>query len=104
MAIFPSYALGMLILNSMPSAMYSGTMSDIAGGSIERAFSGTIYTSLICPLTIPLMIHVFIGEQIEPHIIWSKVQFLGLLIFIPFVLAGLTKKVFGETVKRYSSS
>lgn len=101
--IFPTYALGMLILNSMPSAMYSGTMSDIAGGSIERAFAGTIYTSLVCPLTVPLITNILMGEAIHFRIILPKVQFLTLMIFIPFFMAWLTKRLFSETVKRYSS-
>jgi len=101
--LFPTYALGILILTSMPSAMYSGTMSDIAGGSIERAFSGTFYTSLICPLTIPLIFNIFLGETFQLTMILSKVQFLILLLFIPFILAGLTKRLFSETAQRYST-
>lgn len=102
--VFPKYALGILILNSMPSAMYSGIMSDLAGGSIERAFSGTFFTSLLCPITIPLMTNLLIGQPIHPGVILERVGFLVMLIFIPFLLAGLLKRLFPTTVERYSFS
>ena len=99
----PQYALGIFILSAMPSAMVCATLSDVASGNIEAALSGTIYTTLLCSLTLPLLVNTLHQETMEYYTIFSKIKYLLLTIAVPMAAATGVKNLFSTTVKRFSS-
>jgi len=101
--LLPKYAIGVFILYAMPSAMVCGTLSDVAGGSVEAAFSGTIYTTLVSTLTIPLLANIFLKGEMEISMVFEKIKFLLLTIIIPLVAAFAIKNLFLTTIKRFNS-
>jgi BASS family bile acid:Na+ symporter len=87
-------ALPFLILAAMPTAMTAPLVTELMGGRQGLALVATITTSLLAPLTVPLVIKFATGAQVQVGF-WDMCVSLAKVIFIPFALAGLVK--FGWT-------
>ncbi len=95
------WALALLIFGSVPTGMTIALIADFIGGVTSLALVITATTSLLAPLTIPLVFKLSIGQFVPIPIIpmfWS----LALTIVAPFALAMLVKKGAPRFVKRRS--
>jgi BASS family bile acid:Na+ symporter len=90
--LIPQYALAFLILAAMPAGMTSPFLAEISGGNHGLALVLTVSTSLLAPLSIPLMLNLLAGSEVSIGF-WSMVGTLARIIFIPFVLAQVMKAV-----------
>ncbi len=100
------YGLAILILLVMPAGMAVPVYATIFKGDKELALIITTLTSLLCPLTIPILIYLLSG--IETDINFFKLFItLSTVIFIPFLSSTIfrkfLKKFIYNTKKYYSS-
>lgn len=90
-AVFaPDWALPFLIVGAMPTGLTIALIADLFGGKTSLAMLISATTSLLAPVTIPLIFQLVIGQQIA---IPALQMFTSLLITIvlPFVAAMLVK-------------
>jgi BASS family bile acid:Na+ symporter len=82
----------------MPAGMTSILFTELVGGSVGLALVLTTTTSLLAPITVPLMIKILAGASVT---VPTGQMFLTLLnvIIVPFVLAQITRSLFHEKIK-----
>jgi BASS family bile acid:Na+ symporter len=100
-AIAPQFALAFLLLAAMPAGMTSPFLAEISGGNQGLALVLTATTSLLAPVTVPLVIKVLAGTQVAVGF-WTMVLSLAKVIFVPFLLAQVVKFVWGRGAERFS--
>ena len=86
-----NWGLALLIVGAMPTGMTIALIADYFGGRTSLALLITATTSLIAPITIPVVIKIVVGESIDFPVFrmfWS----LALTIVAPFVIAMLVKR------------
>jgi len=97
--LWPAYALPLLILASMPTGLATPLLASIVGGRESLAMTMAITTSLLAPFTIPLIIYVLVGVSVEVAV-WPMFLSIAEIVFIPFALAWLARKLSGRTFLR----
>jgi len=102
LSVVPALAIAFMILAAMPSGMTDPLLSEISGGRQSLALVLTISTSLLAPLTVPLVIKLLAGQAVA---VSFSTMFLSLakIIFIPFVIANIIKFFWNESIKKISS-
>ncbi|NQU83714.1 MAG: bile acid:sodium symporter [Parcubacteria group bacterium] len=98
LAVIPELAIAFLILAAMPSGMTAPLLSEICGGRQSLALVLTISTSLLAPITVPLVIQIIIGTDITISFI-EMFFALAKVIFIPFALANFVKYFWKSKIK-----
>lgn len=98
--VAPDFAVGFLILAAMPAGMAAGAMTEVAGGTAGHALAVTTVTSLLCPLTVPPIIRVLTGTAAPMTDLARQAGLLMLLLFIPLILAQITKRLWPTAVER----
>ncbi|MFH1055609.1 MAG: bile acid:sodium symporter, partial [Candidatus Altiarchaeota archaeon] len=98
-------AVAVLILTAIPAAMAGPTLTDLSKGNVSLALVITTFTSLLCPFTIPLVMHYALGENLTVSA-ESMMLSLAKIIFLPFaaavVVRNAAKKQIEETKRYYS--
>ncbi len=97
--VYPELAIALLLLAAMPSGMTDSLLSEIVGGNKTLALVFTVTTSLLAPITIPLMLKLLAGATVavsfmEMFILLAKV------IFVPFIAANIIRYFFRAAVER----
>jgi predicted Na+-dependent transporter len=99
----PDWALVLLILGAMPTGMTIALVADFFGGKTSLALLVTTTTSLLAPLTIPIIFKIAVGQAVPIPVLqmcWS----LFLTIVVPFVLAMLVKRAIPKFVSRHDNA
>ena len=97
-----NWGLALLILGAMPTGMTIALVADYFGGRVSLALLITATTSLLAPLTIPLVLKIGEGQSIDMPVFrmfWS----LALTIIAPFVLAMLVKRAVPKWIKKHDN-
>lgn len=89
--ILPSLAIPFLLLAAMPAGMTSPFLVGLVGGKESLGLILTVTSSLLAPLTVPLVLNAAVGTLIA-FSFWDMVLKIALLIVLPFILAQLVKK------------
>jgi bile acid:Na+ symporter, BASS family len=55
----PEWSLGVVLIAAMPAGLSSAAFADVYKGHTTLALAVVVATSLLCPITIPLMLHGF---------------------------------------------
>lgn len=97
--VFPDIASAVLIIACLPAAMSSTTLTDLLGGNPHISLIVTTVTSLMVPVTMPLIVKLLIGMETEAGI-WDMLPLLAKIIFIPFVLSMISRKAFRSGIER----
>lgn len=98
----PDWALAFLIMGAMPTGMTIALIADLFGGKTSLALVVTAVTSLLAPLTIPLVFWVAIG-RIVPVPVLSLFTNLFITIVIPFIAAAIIQRRAPGAVKKHDS-
>ncbi|MBI2550725.1 bile acid:sodium symporter [Candidatus Uhrbacteria bacterium] len=80
------------LLAAMPAGMTLPLMADVIGADRPLALLLTVSTSLLAPLTIPLILSALVGSEIELPFL-SMVWRLFLVIVIPFACAQVVRRI-----------
>jgi len=91
-AIFaPDWAMAFLIMGAMPTGMTIALIADLFGGKTSLALVITATTSLLAPITIPLVFWLVVGHAV-PVPVASMFVSLFITIVLPFVAATLLQR------------
>lgn len=96
----PDWALAFLIVGAMPTGLTIALIADLFGGKASLAMLVSATTSLLAPLTVPLVFLLVVGQSIPIPIV-NLFGSLFLTIVIPFVAAMLVKAKAKEVVRRF---
>src|SRR3989344_6506055 len=95
--LYPDLALAFLILAAMPTAMVAALVAGVIGGRPSLALVLTVVTSLLAPVTVPLVIKIAAGTTVAVNSIDIFLS-LGKVIFIPFIVAEILKRLLPKVV------
>jgi len=98
----PDWSMAFLILGGMPTGMTIALIADLFGGKTSLALVITATTSLLAPLTIPLLFWLTIG-QFVPIPVFSLFFNLFITIVIPFAFALLVKRQAKSFVNKHNN-
>ena len=91
-SVYPTLAIAFLLLAVMPSGMTAPLLSEIVGGKQSLALVLTISTSLLAPITVPLVVKGLAGAEIAVSF-WDMFWALAIVIYVPFILAQIVKRL-----------
>lgn len=92
-------AIGILLLTAMPAGVATPALTDIVKGNTALSAGIVIVTSVIAPLTIPLLFWV-IGINrlsVDP---WLLFKDLSIIIFLPMLISQIAKKYLPDLIDR----
>lgn len=98
----PDWAVALLIMGAMPTGMTIALVAEFFGGKTSLALVITAVTSLLAPITIPLVTKVALGQAVPIPVLqmfWS----LFLTIVVPFVLAMVLKSRIPKRIAKHDS-
>lgn len=94
-------AIGILLLISMPAAVASPALTDIVKGNIALSLSIVITTTIVAPITVPLLFWFIQFNELSVNP-WWLFKDLALLMFIPLVTSQLIKKYASRFIEKKS--
>lgn len=97
--IAPDMGLALFLLAAMPVGMTAPLLVEVVGGKQSVAMVLTVTTSLLAPLTIPLLTKILYGASISVDAVGMFKQ-LALVIFLPFVIAMVVRALLGKTLEK----
>jgi len=101
LALFaPDWALPFLIVGAVPTGLTIALVADLFGGKVSLAMLVSATTSLIAPLTIPIVLWIAVGQRIAIPIA-SLFGSLVLTIVVPFILAMVVKSKAVKFVEKH---
>lgn len=97
--LVPTMSLTLLLLAAMPAGMTAPFLTKLIGGREDYALVLTISTSLLAPITVPVVIKLLTGSIVAVSFM-EMFSSLALVIFLPFALAQFVKKFFPRQLWR----
>jgi BASS family bile acid:Na+ symporter len=82
----PAYALGLILLAGASTGLSAPFFSGYVGANIPLVLAMTVVTTLLLPLTLPLLVKVLIGKEMHFDLI-GLVWFMMVLIFLPLLVS-----------------
>ena len=92
-------ALGILLLVAMPAGVSTPALTDLLKGNITLSMSIVIVTQFIAPFTIPFLFWIVGTKGLEINKL-LMFRDIAILVFIPLILAQVTKRYFPAAIKR----
>ncbi len=99
LALVPDLAVALMLLAAMPAGLTTPLLTEVVKGNMELSLILTITTSLLAPITIPLVLAALIGAQVELSLLEMFLKLVNILV-IPFIIALITKRFFHVQVSR----
>ncbi len=103
---FPEFLFGALLFMLTPSAVSAPALVRIYGGNVALTTANTVFSNLLSPLSIPVIIAIFATKKVKVSllaILWKLVILMG----VPFLLSLLVQHFAEKTVlktKKYFSA
>lgn len=94
-------AIGLMLLTAMPAGAASPALTDIARGNTALSASIVITTSLIAPITVPLLFRLLNISDLSVNY-WLVFRDLSMLIFIPMLASQVIKRCCPSFILRSS--
>jgi predicted Na+-dependent transporter len=94
----PDMGLALFLLAAMPVGMTAPLLVEVVGGRQSVAMVLTVTTSLLAPLTVPLLTKILYGASITVDAVGMFKQ-LALVIFLPFALAMIARWVVPKAIQ-----
>lgn len=91
-------AVGILLLTAMPAAVASPALTDIVKGNTALSASIVIATSVVTPLTIPLLFWMTKANKLNVDL-WFLLRDLSFIIFLPMLISQVTKRYFPDLIR-----
>jgi BASS family bile acid:Na+ symporter len=99
--IAPAWAGGILLVAASPSGLSSVAFTDLYGGSRMVALLQTLGTSLLCPLTVPLLVAWLGPGQVTGAGMLGQVCYIAALLIVPFFAAQAVRLALPALVRRH---
>ncbi len=94
-------AIGLMLLTAMPAGAASPALTDIARGNTALSASIVITTSLIAPVTVPLLFRLLGISDLSVNY-WLVFRDLAMLIFVPMLASQVFKRCCPSFIGRTS--
>lgn len=94
----PDYSIAMLLLAGASTGVTAPFFVGIIGGNMAMALVLAVFSSLILPLSLPIMVRLTIGQILEIDL-FNMALFLGAIIFIPLAAAGFIRRFLSRAAK-----
>lgn len=88
----PGWSLPVLLLSGVSAGVTAPFFSQMLGGNASRTLQLTVLTSVLVPLTLPALVKLLAGAEIHIPFL-HMARMLAQVIFIPLVLAWLTRRL-----------
>ncbi len=98
----PDWALAFLIVGAAPTGLTISLVADLFGGRQSLAMLIAVTTSLLAPLTLPLVLWLVMGQHVNFPVL-DMFSTLLLTMVVPFVAAMLVKSRAKKFVKRHDA-
>lgn len=95
----PEFALGLLLLTSMPAGMAAPALTDFLKGNTALTMIITLITSLFAPFTVPLIFSLFHFNGVSVDAL-EMFKTLFFLILIPMIASHVAKHYFRTSIDR----
>jgi BASS family bile acid:Na+ symporter len=94
----PEMAFALFLLAAMPAGMTAPLLVEVVGGKQALALVVTITSSLLAPLTIPLITKLAYGATVEVDTL-AMFRNLLMVIFVPFLIAMVLKRLAPKAIE-----
>jgi BASS family bile acid:Na+ symporter len=94
--LLPDYALGLLLLAGVSTGLSASFFSGMVGADIPLVLAMTVSTTLILPLTLPLVVKVLVGREMHFDL-FSLARFMMTLIFVPLLASLFSRRWLSRT-------
>jgi BASS family bile acid:Na+ symporter len=88
----PAYTLGLMLLAGVSTGLSAPFFSGYIGANISLVLAMTVVTTLLLPVSLPLIVRVLVGREVHIDLI-GLVLFLAALIFIPLLMSILSRRL-----------
>lgn len=105
--IFPQWAPGVLLVSLMPMGLSSIALNDLYGGHRMMAVFLVVGSSVIAPISIPLILAVlgYIGEDGFPIVpLLQRTGYILLLLGVPLIASQIVRRMAAQVVERFHHS
>jgi bile acid:Na+ symporter, BASS family len=100
--IAPEWALGAALVMAMPAGLSSPAMADLYRGHVGFALVFTLITSILAPLSIPLLITILDpGTTIDAQVLLGRAAYILILLAAPMTLAQIVRRLAPQFVQRH---
>lgn len=82
----------MLLLSGISAGVTAPFFCQLLGGDQARALQLTVFTSILVPFTLPSLVGLLVGHQINLPLV-AMGRMLAMVIFVPLLLAWLTRRL-----------
>ena len=103
--IAPEWATGVLLCSLMPAGLSSIAFTDLLKGDRTLAILAVIASSLVAPLSIPLLLQ-FLGPddlQVDAWALAGRTAYIVAMLVIPLSLAQVVRRLCPQGVARHAS-
>ncbi len=90
--LLPAYALGLILLAGVSTGLSAPFFSGYVGANIPLVLAMTVITTLSLPLTLPLLVKILIGSELQVDLT-GLVGFMAVLIFLPLLASGFFRRL-----------
>jgi bile acid:Na+ symporter, BASS family len=84
--LLPAQALGLFLLAGVSTGLSAPFFSGYVGANIPLVLAMTVVTTLLLPLTLPLLVKILMGRELQFDLV-GLVGFLTVLIFLPLMVS-----------------
>ena len=88
----PAYALGLTLLAGVSTGLSAPFFSGYVGANIPLVLAMTVVTTLLLPLSLPLIVKILIGKELHFDLI-GLVGFMAVLIFLPLLVSAFFRRM-----------
>ena len=99
--IYPELAIGVLLLTAMPAGAASPALTDIVKGNTALSTSILITTSIIAPLTVPVLFWALTADKLSVNP-WWIFKTLAVIIFLPLLISLFVRSYLSDFTKKTS--
>ena len=99
LAVVPEYALALLLLSGTATGVSAPFFTSVAGGNVALTLVMAAATSLILPLSLPLMCQVMAGHSFEFDLL-GMALLLSAIIFLPLAAVWLGRLILPGALNR----
>jgi BASS family bile acid:Na+ symporter len=89
---FPDYTLGIILLAGVSTGLSASFFAGIVGASIPLVLAMTVSTTLLLPVTLPLIVRILFGRELHFDLV-GLTGLLAAMIFVPFLAAWLCQRI-----------
>lgn len=102
--LVPSWAGGVLLVSLVPMGLSSIAFTDLYGGQRMMAVSLVVATSVLAPLSIPLLLATAghgSADGFPIAVLVERTLYILLLLLVPLILAQICRRLFMQAVRRH---